>query len=158
VVPRSHLLSSASGSGNAVAVTSSNLGNASFTGPGAGRFPTASSVVADIYRIANGNSPPCPFPVQSDIEIDNDYWSEFYVRISFQDSLGIIRCAGELAEQHGISINSVLQNPIVDRSNADFVITTEICRYTQVLAFCDDIAKEDFARSKPLCMPLIVEY
>jgi homoserine dehydrogenase len=158
VVPRTDLLGSAAGSGNVVTVKSSNLGMASYTGPGAGRFPTANSIVADIYRIANNMNPLAPFPVTSDLEIDNDYLSAFYIRISFQDALGIIRRVGELSEKHGVSINSVLQNPIIDRMAADFVVTTEKCKFSQVQALCEEIEKEDFARMKPLFMPLLVDY
>jgi len=157
VVSNSHLLASARGSGNAVAVDSNNLGIASYTGPGAGRYPTANSVVADICRVAIGNTPVDPFPLQSNIDLDNDYTSPFYIRISFRDCLGIIRRVGELAEKHGVSIDSVLQNPIKDRMNADFVVTTEECKLSQVTAMCTEIGDETFAHGRPLCMPLLIE-
>uniref|UniRef100_A0A7S2KEY7 Homoserine dehydrogenase n=1 Tax=Leptocylindrus danicus TaxID=163516 RepID=A0A7S2KEY7_9STRA len=159
IVPMTHLLASARGSGNAVAVNSSNLGTASYTGPGAGRYPTASSVVADICRVADGSCS-APFPSvtsTSSIEIDNDYTSAFYIRISFQDGLGIIRSVGELAEAHGVSINSVLQNPIRNRMEADFVVTTESCKLSQVVSLCDDIAKQEYCRMPPLSMPILLD-
>ena len=159
VVPKSHLLASARGCGNAVVVDSANLGIASYAGPGAGRYPTAHSVVADICRIASGATSADPFPLRSSasMEIDHDFSSPFYVRISFQDGLGIIRRVGELAERYGISIHSVLQNPISDRMMADFVVTTEMCRLSQVEAMCQDIEKEDFVHASPLYMPLLNE-
>jgi homoserine dehydrogenase len=157
IVPLSHLLASARGSGNAVAVSSANMGCTSYTGPGAGRFPTANSVVSDICRVATKSVIGDPFPLQSNIPLDNNYTAAFYIRVSFQDELGIIRRVGELAELHGVSINSVLQNPIKDRLMADFVITTEECKVLQVAALCADIAKQDFAHSEPLYMPLLIE-
>ncbi len=161
VVPQSHLLASARGSGNAVAVKSANLGITSYTGPGAGRFPTANSIVADVCRVAtasgnnHSNSYHHPFPLTSDIEIDGDYSAPFYIRVSFQDELGIIRRVGEIAEKHGVSISTVLQNPIKDRRMADFVITTETCRESQVREMCEDIGYEDFAHCTPLYMPML---
>eukprot|EP00985_Skeletonema_marinoi_P014784 scaffold7528_cov132-Skeletonema_marinoi.AAC.1 len=102
LVPLNHLLASATGCGNAVAVDSSNLGTASFTGPGAGRYATANSVVADTMRVVNDTCPSSPFPMlSSSIDIDNDFVSAFYIRISFQDGLGIIRSVGDLAESQG---------------------------------------------------------
>jgi len=157
VVPLTHLLASARGSGNAVAISSANLGTASYTGPGAGRFPTANSVVSDILRIASNLAVKDPFPICSQLELDHDYSSPFYIRIPFSDGLGIIRKIGELSEKNGISIHSVLQNPIVDRMAADFVITTEECKLSQVVELCDDIDKEDFVRSYPLYMPLLLK-
>ena len=156
MVPLTHLLASARGSGNAVAVSSANLGIASYTGPGAGRYPTASSVVADICRIAGDSCPPS-FPINRTIDIDNDYTSCFYIRISFQDGLGIIRSVGELAENHGVSIDSVLQNPIRNRMEADFVVTTESCKASQIESLCADIAKQEYCRKAPLSMPLLID-
>jgi len=162
LVPMTHLLASARGSGNAVAVTSANLGTNSYTGPGAGRFPTANSVVSDICRINANTCTSSPFSSQisgssSSIDIDNDYTSRFYVRISFRDSIGIIRIIGELCEKNGISIHSVLQNPIVDRMAADFVVTTESCKFSQVRSLTSDIELQEFSRGKPLCMPILME-
>lgn len=167
LVPLEHLLASARGSGNAVAVTSANMGTNSYTGPGAGRFPTANSVVADMCRIHQNTYTSSPFSSQltlddsssspSSIEIDNDYTAPFYIRISFKDSIGIIRIIGDLCEKHGISIHSVLQNPITDRMAADFCVTTESCKLSQVQALCLDVEKEDFARGMPLAMPMLLE-
>ncbi|KAL7516634.1 hypothetical protein ACHAWX_001626 [Stephanocyclus meneghinianus] len=158
LVPNDHLLAAASGCGNAVAIDSANLGIASFTGPGAGRYATANSIVADVMRVANNSCISKPFPLSSNIEIDNDYVSAFYIRISFQDGLGIIRQVGELAESQGVSIHSILQQPITDRMNADTVVTTEPCRYSQVKTFCELIEEAEFALGAPVFMPMIIDY
>mmetsp|Transcript_2195 Transcript_2195/g.2997 ORF Transcript_2195/g.2997 Transcript_2195/m.2997 type:complete len:436 (-) Transcript_2195:261-1568(-) len=156
MVPLEHLLASARGSGNAVAVKSSNLNIASYTGPGAGRYPTANSIVSDICRVANGSCPTTPFPLEDSLQMDHDYTSAFYIRISFQDGLGIIRSVGELAEKHGVSINSILQNPIKNRLEADFVVTTEDCKLSQIEALCADVAAQEYCRTTPLSMPILV--
>jgi len=157
LVPSSHFLASAQEGGNAVAVHSANLGITSYAGPGAGRFPTANSVVADICRIAAGGVQRDPFPLSSDIEVDGDFTAPFYIRISFQDGIGIIRMIGEIAECHRISIDSIIQNPIKNRIMADFVVVTEECKHSQVQAFCIDVEKQEFVLSEPLCMPLLIE-
>ena len=126
-----------------------------FVGQGAGRFPTANSVVADICRVASNNCPADPFPLRSTISIDNDYTSAFYIRIPFIDGLGIVRKVGEVAERHGVSVNSILQNAISDRMMADCVVTTEECKLSQVQALCAELENEEFARAPPLCMPLV---
>ena len=165
LVPDDHLLASATGCGNALVVRSANLGLASYGGPGAGRYPTANSVVADIMRVVNGTCPIAPFPPSAsssstadDDEIDNDYESAFYVRVSFRDGLGIVRIIGELAESQGVSIHSILQRPITDRMAADTVVTTESCKLSQVEALCELIGREEFALCTPVFMPMIPEY
>ena len=155
MIPKTHILAAATGCGNAVTVDSVNLGRASYFGPGAGRFPTANSVVADICRVASGITAADPFPLRSTIEIDNDYTSAFYIRIPFIDGLGIVRKVGEIAERHGVSVNSILQNPISDRMMADCVVTTEECKLSQVTSLCAELEREEFARAPPLSMPLL---
>lgn len=157
MIPTEHVLGGISSNGNAVAVTSANLGTCAYLGPGAGRFPTANSVVADICRLADGLSGP-PFPLEASLELDFDYISVFYIRIPFQDGLGIIKRVGELAEQAGVSINSILQNPIRDRMSADFCVTTEECKVSQIKELCDAINEQvDFCRAPCIFMPLMIE-
>jgi hypothetical protein len=160
MIPNTHLLASVGESGNAIAVTSGNMGTCLYTGPGAGRFPAANSVVADIIRTANNIATTTgdpPFPLLSTIDLDHDYTKPFYVRIPFMDSLGIIRKLGELAEVHNVSIHSILQNPITDRMEADFCLITEECKLSQIEALCEDLEEEEFVRSPPLFMPLLWE-
>jgi hypothetical protein len=64
-------------------------GTASYTGPGAGRFPTANSIVADVMRSVDGVQPQNPFPLETDLDLEPDYATSFYIRIPFVDSLGI---------------------------------------------------------------------
>ena len=66
MVSLKHTLATARGAGNAVVVTSTNLGEASYKGPGAGRYPTANSVVADIVRISDKCQPKA-FPKESEV-------------------------------------------------------------------------------------------
>ena len=52
IVPLSSPLSSAKGPGNMVLINSDNLTCSTFAGPGAGRFPTANSVLNDLIRLS----------------------------------------------------------------------------------------------------------
>lgn len=163
MIPKSHTLANVSSNGNAVAINSANMGTCTYMGPGAGRFPTANSVVADIVRLANVTAPsspaPAAFPKASTdvLPLDHDYTAVFYIRIPYQDGLGIIKRVGELAEQAGVSIHSILQNPIRDRMSADFVVTTEESKLSQVTELCETINRqEDFCRSPCLFMPMLI--
>jgi homoserine dehydrogenase len=156
MIPYKHRLAGIRGAGNAVMVQSANMGICSYTGPGAGRYPTANSIVADVHRVASGAVQVPPFPEDKDnLLLDSNYGASFYIRIPFCDSLGIIRTTGELAERHGISIHSILQNPIGDRMMADFCLTTEDCKLSQVQDFCHAISHQDFARDDPVYMPIM---
>ena len=70
--------------------------------------------------------------------------------------LGIIRSVGEAAEAAGVSINSVLQNPIMDHNRLDFVIATEEVSLSQIQKFTDKVAHSSWSLQKPLFMPILV--
>merc|ERR1712216_110133 len=98
---------------NCVSVESDNLGDTFFSGKGAGRFPTANSVVNDMVAMSTGNVGP-PFPVQSEATIVSEVTGRFYIRLVIQDGIGIIKVLGELAERAQISVHSIHQTPIID--------------------------------------------
>jgi len=159
MIPKTHVLAGGAqinkNNGNIIAISSVNMGTCSYTGPGAGRFATANSIVSDVVRIANGQASIDPFPVTSShLELDPNYVSSHYVRIPYQDTLGIVGTIGQLAAEYGISINSVLQNAILDKREADFCITTDECTTQQIQGFCEAVAEQEFCRSLPLSMPL----
>lgn len=62
---------------------------------------------------------------------------------------------GESAERNEVSIHAILQNPIVSRSDMDFVVTTEEVALSKVTAFARDVANLSFAKEMPLFMPMI---
>jgi len=154
MVPLASPLASAKGPGNMCVVSSENMGVTTLAGPGAGRFPTANSILNDLVRLAQGKTCP-PFPLTSSTPLNNDYVARFYVRVKCSDGLGIIRAVGEAAEASGVSIYAILQNPITSRENMDFVVTTEDVRLSQVQAFAARIANMPFALGDPLFMPIL---
>jgi homoserine dehydrogenase len=62
LVPATGALGSTGGALNLVSVDSEYLGRSEYRGAGAGRFPTALSVVADMVNIALGQQASVPFP------------------------------------------------------------------------------------------------
>lgn len=138
-----------------VVLSSANMPSATFAGPGAGRWPTANSVLNDLVRLSLDKTA-SPFPLSSEaIKVDNNFSARFYVRITCSDGLGIIRHIGEAAESAGVSINSVLQNPIVNPAIVDFVVTTEECRLEQVQSFVYKVKSMAFILRPPLLMSML---
>jgi len=121
---------------------------------GAGRYPTANSVVNDIIRLAQEKTLDA-FPLERDLTINNDFIACFYVRITCQDGLGIIKSVGEAAESTGVSIHAILQNPILNPKILDFVVTTEPVKLSQVTAFVRDLARRPFAITSPIFFPIL---
>ena len=152
MVPLGHAMASAKGATNLVSVRSANLADSCYVGPGAGRFPTANSVINDILRTATGASPP-PFPLQRDLSFDRDFTAKFYVRFTAAAGPGDGDVAGALAEialKHGTEWTSVVQKPAAageeGGARTSFMLHTGECRHSQVQAMVGEIAALDAAR------------
>ncbi|KAJ8609175.1 hypothetical protein CTAYLR_008419 [Chrysophaeum taylorii] len=157
VVPATHPagFASATGPTNVVSIDSKQLGVASLRGAGAGRYPTARSIVADVLRVCAGATVP-PFPDPNpNLTLTSDYASRFYVRVIAADQLGIVKAIGEMAERNVVSINAILQNPITDPTNMAFVVTTDAVKHSAVQAFAADVASAPFALSPPLVLNIL---
>ena len=73
----------------------------------------------------------------------------------YADRVGIIRDLGEITEKHGVSIYSLLQNPIVDREDSAFVVFTDPCFRSQAQAVASDIEHMAWAIGQPFVMPVM---
>lgn len=116
MIPNGHQLAAVSGAMNAVYVVGDAVGETMFYGAGAGRFPTASAVVGDIFSLAEPMSrgeDPLPeiepfgavVPVLPIEELSN----RFYVRLSVRDVVGALSQTVDVFARHGISISLVNQ-------------------------------------------------
>lgn len=154
IVPFTNQLSGVGGCLNCVAVTSHNLGVSVFSGPGAGRLPTANAVVSDMVMLGAGGGRGDPFVRHAQAPVVSEVRGRFYIRFLVCDALGIIRTLAQLAEAAGVSIHAVLQSPIVDSTRVPFVITTDVTTLSAVKIMCAGAEKQVFNLEKPLVMPL----
>jgi homoserine dehydrogenase len=155
MVPKSNQLAGVAGVLNSVAVTSKNLSTCCYSGPGAGRFPTANSVMNDMVAVAKGAGRGDPFPINKEVKVVSEVSGAFYVKFLIKEGVGIIATLGRLAATHGISINSILQTPIQDPEKVPFVMTTDATTLTAVKNLCADFSKEPFCLEAPLIMPFL---
>ncbi|GAX27779.1 homoserine dehydrogenase [Fistulifera solaris] len=146
-----HSVAHCSGVGNVVSVTSSNLGTCSYSGPGAGRYPTANSIVADIYRVASGASSNAVGTSDAkELELDCNYVAKFYVRVSLVKGMNVpVAETGALAEKHGVSINSIMSG------DGNFCVTTNDSKLGNIQVFVEELAKTTFCNGMPCFMPLL---
>lgn len=143
------------GATNAVEIASSNLVSTTLIGEGAGRYPTANSCVNDMVALAKGDKTPLPFNPPSDLKFVNNYESDFYIRLKYRDTLGITRQCGEICEKYGVSIHSILQNPITKRDDAAFVLITEKVALSKVKQVCAEIEALDWCKGPIFYMPVL---
>lgn len=148
-------LASVNGATNAIEILSKNLVASTYIGQGAGRWPTANSVMNDITSIANSDSTLAPFNVKQDFKFVNDFTSAFYIRIKYRDALGITRQCGEICEKFGVSIYSILQNPVRNRDDTAFVIITERVPLSSIKKVAADIEGLDWCFGNVFYMPVL---
>ncbi|CAM9202144.1 unnamed protein product [Choristocarpus tenellus] len=153
VVPLGSPLASARGPGNIVVVGSKNLTESVYTGPGAGRYPTANSVVNDVVRMAQGLCSR-PFPLSQEWRLESDFSARFYVRVPAEDSAGVLPSVVSLAEGVGISVQSV-RRVAPCSGKVEIVATTEDCKRSQVQTLCEQAAEQAWAQGEPVWMSLL---
>ena len=121
---------------NAVSLTGHPIGHITLSGPGAGEFPTASSVVGDILIIAaeldktdyllpmmrcNHQEP------AKNIKI-SDTQNKYYLSLNAKNNKGVIGNIGNICAECNISLESIVQKNVSENNTADITVITELCR------------------------------
>lgn len=150
-------LASVNGATNAIEIESSNLVSSTYIGQGAGRYPTANSCINDIVALAKGDKTQLPFNQKGDAKFVNDFDSVFFMRIGYRDALGITRQCGEICEKFGVSIHSILQNPVTNRDDAAFVIITEKVPVSSIKKAVAELESFDWCRGSIFAIPVLGE-
>lgn len=137
---------------NAVSLSGHPMGSITLSGPGAGEFPTASSVVGDILAIAaevgktdyllpmmRCNHSEDAFPVNI-LETENKY----YLSINAKNSKGVIGKIGKICEENDISLASIVQRGVSEDNTADITVITELCREKDMQKAIETFGKDEF--------------
>ncbi len=136
---------------NAVTLTGSPIGKITLSGPGAGEFPTASSVVGDILSIAREigttdyilpmmRCQPAHDTKANMISIEETE-NKYYLRLIANDKIGGIADITEHFAEKKISIESILMKEIKENNTAEIVIVTDKFKEKLIKEL-----KEDFAQ------------
>lgn len=137
-IPKSHVLSSVNGVFNAVAVHGDAAGESLFYGRGAGKDPTASSVVADIVEAARGLDHEgghrgfLPYQDHGKVMPIDDTETPYYVRFDVTDEPGVIAKIANILADAGIGISGTHSPVNADNPDAafvDMVFQLHTCRF-----------------------------
>lgn len=118
---------------NAVTIVGHPVGEIMFSGPGAGEFPTASSVVGDILAIATEiNKTDYPLPMmrchhgENAVMLDVSQTSNrYYISINTKNNVGVIASLGRIFADNQISVSSILQRGLRNDNTANIIVITE---------------------------------
>ena len=156
LVPRSSALAHVQGSGNIVVVEGELGGETAFSGHGAGGDPTAVAVVSDLEAVAAAPGGGAPSLLDGAVApVAEEFESPHYIRFVVNDRPGIVAALAGVFAQHGLNLDSVLQEPRGRKQQLAFVMTLDPCNSGIVTAALRDAAALDFHARPPLWMPVL---
>jgi len=150
LIPIGHPLAGVEGVNNAIFISGSAVGEIMLSGPGAGRYPTASAVVGDVINIASAIKLPdfaryFQLPISSEVsevlpiaETTNGY----YIRLETHDTPGVIGHLGQAFGEHGVSLHSFTQRGVTEDGTATIVLLTHQVREKQLQAALSEITAQ----------------
>ncbi len=120
---------------NAVSLKGHPVGHITLSGPGAGEFPTASSVLGDILSIvAELGRTDYLLPMMrcnhnENAEMVNilDTKNKYYLSLNAKNKMGVIGSLGKICEENNISVACMLQRGLKNNNTADIILVTELC-------------------------------
>ena len=134
LVPQNNVLSLIDNALNAVQVEGLPVGQVMFTGPGAGEFPTASSVVGDVLAIKSQiNTCEVILPLNKCNHSEYaeqlnilDTKSCYYISINAENKVGTIGAIGTVCAKNSINLSNIIQKGIKEDGTAEIIVITEI--------------------------------
>ena len=120
---------------NAIMIEGHPVGEIMFSGPGAGEFPTASSVVGDVLAIATElKTTDYPLPMMRCHHEENAKMidilqtsNKYYLSINTKNNVGVIASLGKIFAENNISVLSILQKGLRADNTANIIVITELC-------------------------------
>jgi homoserine dehydrogenase len=161
MIPADNILSSVSGSLNAITVSADAVGDILLSGRGAGMLPTASAVLSDVVDIArnlvNGTTGRVPaLSYQRDqirrmplLPIE-ELTTHYYFRFSALDRPGVLSKISGILGNHEISLKSVHQKGRKTNGAVPIVMLTHLAREADVKQALAEIALLDVVSDRPV--------
>jgi len=135
LVKEAHPLAHVDGAFNSVFIEGEFVGNAMLYGQGAGRWPTASAVVADIIDVATGRSRTVTQPgrrAEVRARPMNEVDARYYIRFQAVDRPGVLAKISGVFGAHNISIASAIQKERSHAQSVPLIIMTHTAGEGQV--------------------------
>ncbi len=154
LVKSNHTLAHINGVTNAVLLEGFPVGQVILSGPGAGEFPTASSVVGDIVTICaelNTNTPTilpmmrCCHSENAEPIAISDTKNKYYILMDVNDKPGVIGTIGTICGKHNINFASLLQKDSTQTEvqSAEVVVITAEAKESDIQAAICELKSND---------------
>jgi homoserine dehydrogenase len=158
LVPSRSPLGAIEGVSNMVVVEGDFIGQAIFSGPGAGAGPTASAIMGDVIDIARGlRMPTFGRPAASlaaAARAEDGAEAAYYLRLALTDAPGVLAQVAAALGAAGVSINRMRQNEHA-AEEAPVLIVTHRTRRAMLDAALAEIAALDVCRAAPVAIRIV---
>ena len=164
LIPFSHMLSNVNDAFNAVMVKGDMSDYTMYYGRGAGRQPTASTVVGDIGDIARNlahgetrylRGAPCYAEGKVRLRAAGDIVSKYYVRFMVADRPGAFGLIASVLGQHGVSISAATQKAAGDSGYVPVVALLHRAKASALDAALAEITASDVVSENPVRLRMI---
>lgn len=135
LIPEKRLIANVDGVMNAVVVKGNAVGPTLYYGTGAGAEATASAVIADVIDICRQLESANILPALGFLDEQlqdleslsiEDVETAFYLRISVQDTTGVMAAITSALANNSISIEAILQKEVAEQgANTDVILLTD---------------------------------
>ena len=154
LVPLHHPLASVEGANNAIFIVGSAVGELMLVGPGAGQMPTASAVVGDVINLASALMlqdfatyfQPVLRPGDAPSSAADESQSSYYIRLTVDDTPGVIGALGQAFGDHQVSLHSLFQRGHGETGGATIVLLTHRAKTANVERALAQIAAQPATR------------
>ena len=144
---------------NAINIVTDQLQNLYLEGEGAGGLPTASSILSDVFEIANNvdvrsigyNTDKLTKYEKFD---SSNIESKFYLRIRVIDQSGVLSKITSYLNEYNISVEKILQIPDSKENNIPILITTHKIKTSELLNSVKKIGELEFVDENISIIPI----
>ncbi|HZU33927.1 MAG TPA: homoserine dehydrogenase [Candidatus Angelobacter sp.] len=161
--PRDSMLAKAEGANNAIFIAGEKVGTQMLYGRGAGGGATGTAVLSDVLQIARqivrGQTSTSQFagfhngqPIRPGPRTNPLSW---FLRLTVNDRPGILARTAEAIAREGMNIDSVIQEPNMQKNRLSFVITLEPTQEATALRAVETINQFEFMKEPVLLLPMI---
>ncbi len=135
---------------NAVTLSGHPVGEITLSGPGAGEFPTASSVVGDILAIVSelGRSDyilpmmRCTHNENAQMIDISETKNKYYLSIKAKNKMGVIGRIGTACGDNNISVESIVQKELKE-DYAQITVITELCKEKSMTKLIETLENDE---------------
>ncbi len=154
LIKKDQMIAKVDGVMNGISVVGDFVGETLYYGAGAGGNATASAVISDIISIARGDaSPMLGFKklVNNNLSLlpTDDIQTEYYVRMSVIDEVGVLSKISTIFAKFDISIDSFLQKSSKKSERTTLLFSTHKCNELKIKNALKEIGGLSFVKEKP---------